>query len=253
MKKLLIAVMALTMTFSFAACGKEESKEDSSEKTTTTAAEKEDKDSSKEEDKKDDEKEEEAKEAEKEVESAVEEAETTTTTTAATEEASADTQDTTESGATPSITPDATGAKVFTYEADSSKWNVAEDSYGNTTITYIGTDVAGAAQLCTILINGEEAADLPNYKMEELAPIFKDAMGLGGSLEITSEEAGTFNGYESYTYHGKLAMESISFDLDIIIARQDSKLLVVCPMSYSDATASIQGEFKSVLDTIKIK
>ncbi len=255
MKKLLIAAIAASLVLACTACGNEstEEKDSSSKKTTTTAAKEED--SKEEEEESEEEKEEEPAEEEKEEEPAEEEKEEEPAEEEK-EEAEKEAEEDVEEGEKEAeedidLDLEAVSGKLFTVTADPASWDTSEDAYGNTTITYIGTEVPEAAQMCTILINSEEAADLPDYTMDDLAPIFKDAMGLGDALTINSEEAGTFNGYESYTYHGVYSLESISFDLDVIIAREGTKLLVVCPMSYSESTAAIQDQFKTVLDTIK--
>ena len=151
-----------------------------------------------------------------------------------------------------SSTAEATSDKIYTFTADETKFEVAEDAFGNTTITYKADDIELAADTCMILINADEDKTLPDYTLEELGPIFKDSMGLGDAFSVTDEKVTTFNGYEAYEFDGVYTVGGLGFDLKVIVAREDTKLLVVCPMTYSEVTEAVFPEIQKVMDTVKI-
>lgn len=224
MKKLLIAAMAASIAMVFAGCGdsadssskdSESKKDTTTSATTTTAAE-------------------------------TEKNDTETTTSAAAEESSAAPTDDSEAAST------GDGSKLFTFTADESKWSTADDALGNTVVTYTGTDIENAAGTCFILINSEEATDLQDYSFEELAPTFQQSMGLGDAFVIDEQKATEFNGYDAYIMSGTFTQSNVKFDLDVILARKDTKLVVVCPMTYSECTEAISGEVQTILDSIQI-
>ena len=203
MKKLLIAAVTASLVMSLSACGGSADSSSAAEEATTTTT--------------------------------TTAAETTTTTEAETEapvESAADDEKAADSDieadiseAETDISSDFSAGKYFTLEADETKWKVSEDALGNTTAIYQGTDIENAANTCSIIINSEEADDLPET---------------------------TFNGYEAYVVTGTYTQSSVNFDLKIILAKKDTKLLIVCPMSYDACTEAMQDEFSAVLDTIKI-
>lgn len=235
MKKLLIAAVTASLVMSLSACG---SSADSSSADSSSAAE------------------------EATTTTTTTAAETTTTTEAETEapvDSAADDEKAADSDieadiseAETDISSDFSAGKYFTLEADETKWKVSEDALGNTTAIYQGTDIENAANTCSIIINSEEADDLPDYTLAELSPTFVQAMGLGDAFTVTNEEETTFNGYEAYVVTGTYTQSSVNFDLKIILAKKDTKLLIVCPMSYDACTEAMQDEFSAVLDTIKI-
>lgn len=239
MKKLLIAAMAASIVMAFTGCGNDEgssSKDDATTTTTTTAAE---------ESKADD-----ADESKAETEES--KAETVESTADAESTAAVDS---TAGGDT--STPDAgiddfTAGKFFSFETDEANWSTAEDAYGNTTVTYIGTDIPLANQTCFLLFNSQEAADLQDFTFDELAPLFVSSMGLGDAFTVSDEGSTEFNGYDAYIINGTFTQSGNDFAIKLILCREDTKLVVIATMAYSDAAEAIQPEFQKVLDTVKI-
>lgn len=231
MKKLLIAAMAASIVMAFTGCGNDEgssSKDDTTTTTTTTAAE------------------------ESKAETEESKAETVESTSDAESTAAADS---TAGGDT--STPDAgiddfTSGKFFSFEADEANWSTAEDAFGNTTVTYIGTDIPIANQTCFLLFNSQEAADLQDFTFDELAPLFVSSMGLGDAFTVSDEGSTEFNGYEAYVINGTFTQAGNDFAIKLILCREDTKLVVIATMAYSDAAEDIQPEFQKVLDTVKI-
>lgn len=270
MKKLIIAAMAASIVMTFASCG--DSKEDTNEdkkaatQATTAAAAGAESEAEKE-------VEEGAGSAEAEVESEAEEETTTTTTTAKETEAPAETEESKAEETTEESKADAagdeskadaagdeskeedgakTGEKNFTVEV-SGNWEMTEDSFGNTTITYKGTDIENAKDTCTILINSDEVEGLSEMTMEQIGTTFTNSMGLGDALKIDKQEESTFNGYEAYVCEGIYTSMGLDFNIKIIVCRKDNIMLMVVPMAYNEVADAIQPEMQTIMDTIKIK
>lgn len=238
MKKLLIAAMAASIVMAFTGCGSDEdssSKADTSAaSTTTTAAEDE-------------------KAPEADTEGNSEAADETEESTADSEAAVSDNSEVSDdTSAAEADMNDFTAGKFFSFEADEANWNTAEDAFGNTTVTYIGTDIPEANSTCFMLFNSEEAEDLELLTFYDIAPLFVSSMGLGDDFVVDKEEATEFNGYDAYVIDGNYTQSGNEFAIKIILCREKTKLVVIATMAYSDAAEAIQPEFQKVLDTVKI-
>ncbi len=219
MKKLLIAIIAASLVFTLSACGGESSEEKESSSKSTAASEN--------------------NSSEKEDESSNEESDGT---------------DDSDTASSTSADDAPLQASPLVYAADESSWEIENESYTDaviTSLTYIGTEVPDAAEVCNITLSSIVIPGLEEYSMDEIAPIYKDRLGLNDGMTINSEEAGEFNGYEAYSYHGIYTVGEADFDMDIIIAREGSSLMVICPMSYSDVTDAIKEQFDAVLDSVR--
>lgn len=237
MKKLLIAAMAASIVMAFTGCGSDEESSSKADTTTTTTTAAEDVDAPAADDSEADESE-------------------------ATEESAADPVEIADpveseiggdvSEAETEIGDDFTSGKFFTFEADDTKWSTTEDAFGNTTVTYMGTDIPEATATCFMLFNSEEAEDLQEFTFDELAPLFVSSMGLGDDFVIEEEGSADFNGYDAYIIDGTYTQSGTEFAIKLILCREDTKLVVVATMAYSEAAEAIQPEFQTVLDTVKI-
>ncbi len=238
MKKLLIAAMAASIVMAFTGCGSDDegsSNADTTTTTTTTTTSAEDTDDTKTSESDDN-----------------EEPETDESISDPVEIADPVESESGDDSTSDSDISDFTSGKFFSFEADETNWATTEDAFGNTTVTYIGTDIPEATQTCFLIINSEEDEDLPNYSFDELAPLFVTSMGLGDDFVVEEENSTEFNGYDAYIIDGTYTQASNEFDIEIILCRQDTKLVVIAAMAYSEAAEVIQPEFQTILDTVKI-
>lgn len=137
----------------------------------------------------------------------------------------------------------------FTFSADSTKWDVAEEN-GSATITYKSDDIQYAKGNCTIMINSRVVEDMADRMLSELADAIIDSKGLTDSVTVNDRGQSVLNGHDAYTMNCLYTIKDVKFDLDITIMAEDTRVVEVWVISYQDCTDAMSANFDEVLKTI---
>lgn len=236
MKKLLASLMALSMVFAVTGCSESndsenESKAEAKTTTTTTAA------------------------------PAAESKADTTTTTAAPEESAADT--TTSAGDTDTTsTGDKTEATykdnvytsdLYTFKIDSKKWAMQESAGVDVMFTY--ADAGDDAELESASINVISMSNdlLNGLTASDYADQIKQTYNSMDGYTVTNDKEDKFAGKDAYIVDVTGEIGSQKVLLNQIITSDNGNLVVITYGASENAYSKLSDEFKTVLDSFKLK
>ncbi len=234
MKKLLASLMALSMVFAVTGCS--ESSDSSSESkveaaTTTTAA------------------------------PAVESKADTTTTTAAPEESVADTTTSADDTDTTSTGDEAEGtykdnvytSDLYTFKIDSKKWAMQESAGVDVMFTY--ADAGDDAELESASINVISMSNdlLNGLTASDYADQIKQTYNSMDGYTVTNDKEDKFAGKDAYIVDVTGEIGSQKVLLNQIITSDNGNLVVITYGASENAYSKLSDEFKTVLDSFKLK
>jgi hypothetical protein len=236
MKKLLASLMALSMVFAVTGCSESsdsssESKAEAKTTTTTTAA------------------------------PAAESKADTTTTTAAPEESAADTTtsandtDTTSTGDKTEATykDNVYTSDLYTFKIDSKKWAMQESAGVDVMFTY--ADAGDDAELESASINVISMSNdlLNGLTASDYADQIKQTYNSMDGYTVTNDKEDKFAGKDAYIVDVTGEIGSQKVLLNQIITSDNGNLVVITYGASENAYSKLSDEFKTVLDSFKLK
>lgn len=236
MKKLLASLMALSMVFAVTGCSESnnsenESKAEAKTTTTTTAA------------------------------PAVESKADTTTTTAAPEESAADTTTSANDTDTTSTGDEAKGtykdnvytSDLYTFKIDSKKWAMQESAGVDVMFTY--ADAGDDAELESASINVISMSNdlLNGLTASDYADQIKQTYNSMDGYTVTNDKEDEFAGKDAYIVDVTGEIGSQKVLLNQIITSDNGNLVVITYGASENAYSKLSDEFKTVLDSFKLK
>ncbi len=236
MKKLLASLMALSMVFAVTGCSESndsenESKAEAKTTTTTTAA------------------------------PAVESKADTTTTTAAPEESAADTTTSAGDTDTTSTGDEAKGtykdnvytSDLYTFKIDSKKWAMQESAGVDVMFTY--ADAGDDAELESASINVISMSNdlLNGLTASDYADQIKQTYNSMDGYTVTNDKEDKFAGKDAYIVDVTGEIGSQKVLLNQIITSDNGNLVVITYGASENAYSKLSDEFKTVLDSFKLK
>lgn len=238
MKKLLASLMALSMVFAVTGCSESsdsssESKAEAKTTTTTTAAP--------------------AVESEADTD--------TTTTTAAPEESAADTTTSADDTDTTSTGDEAKGtykdnvytSDLYTFKIDSKKWAMQESAGVDVMFTY--ADAGDDAELESASINVISMSNdlLNGLTASDYADQIKQTYNSMDGYTVTNDKEDKFAGKDAYIVDVTGEIGSQKVLLNQIITSDNGNLVVITYGASENAYSKLSDEFKTVLDSFKLK
>lgn len=236
MKKLLASLMALSMVFAVTGCSESsdsssESKVEAKTTTTTTAA------------------------------PAAESKADTTTTTAAPEESAADTTTSADDTDTTSTGDEAEGtykdnvytSDLYTFKIDSKKWAMQESAGVDVMFTY--ADAGDDAELESASINVISMSNdlLNGLTASDYADQIKQTYNSMDGYTVTNDKEDKFAGKDAYIVDVTGEIGSQKVLLNQIITSDNGNLVVITYGASENAYSKLSDEFKTVLDSFKLK
>lgn len=236
MKKLLASLMALSMVFAVTGCSESndsenESKAEAKTTTTTTTA------------------------------PAAESKADTTTTTAAPEESAADTTtsandtDTTSTGDKTEATykDNVYTSDLYTFKIDSKKWAMQESAGVDVMFTY--ADAGDDAELESASINVISMSNdlLNGLTASDYADQIKQTYNSMDGYTVTNDKEDKFAGKDAYIVDVTGEIGSQKVLLNQIITSDNGNLVVITYGASENAYSKLSDEFKTVLDSFKLK
>lgn len=236
MKKLLASLMALSMVFAVTGCSESndsenESKAEAAKTTTTTTA------------------------------PAAESKADTTTTTAAPEESAADTTTSANDTDTTSTGDEAKGtykdnvytSDLYTFKIDSKKWAMQESAGVDVMFTY--ADAGDDAELESASINVISMSNdlLNGLTASDYADQIKQTYNSMDGYTVTNDKEDKFAGKDAYIVDVTGEIGSQKVLLNQIITSDNGNLVVITYGASENAYSKLSDEFKTVLDSFKLK
>ena len=230
MKKILAAILSLTMVCALAGCSDSSSDSSKAEETTTTTT------------------------AATTAETTTTTAETTTTTTTAESESPDETAGTTSVAANDEVTylnNVVTGA-FYTFEIDETKWTMGSSAGVDCLFSYAITDTNPDFASATINVVSMSSESLNGITAADYAEQVKTQYEAMDGYTVTNDEEGTFNGMDVYLVDVTAEIGSITMYLNQIIIPDGNNLAVITYGADDAAYDDMQAEFKAVTDTFKM-